>query len=308
MGRVSRFVRVWLVGRVLKRNPLAAVLLALVDLLRRARRGARGIPFSPVRAGGYVGSDFLRRAGYVDPDAPTPAGELDDLGAFARPSFDPDAVAPAVRAFYERTGDYRMTYRVRWGRGFRLGARLVGPVTSRIRQLNLPGGGSGWRPLRGRFVAVDVPGDPREEVRGWVRENVAGEAVFVALYGAHEADGERFVNVAVPLPGGNLSTVLRPRNVDGAGDDGAESSDREDAVEWTTEGGGDPGLFLVTPVGAFRLPVGQRFVVRRADSDATGGNEGLAADAPLSATHEMWVLGATFLRIDYRIERREDRR
>ncbi|GAB3414968.1 hypothetical protein GCM10027435_10550 [Haloparvum alkalitolerans] len=306
MGRVSRFVRGWVVGRLLRRNPLVAALLALVDLLRRARRGARGIPFSPVRAGTYVGSDYLRRAGYVDPDAPTPAGELDDLGAFARPSFDPDAVAPAVRAFYERTGDYRMTYRVRWGRGFRFGARLVGPITSRVRQLNLPGGGSGWRPLRGRFVPVDVPGDPREEVRGWVRENLAGEAVFVALYGAHEADGERFVNVAVPLPGGNLSTVLRPRNVDGTGKAGTDG--REDAVEWTTEGGGDPGLFLVTPVGAFRLPVGQRFVVRRTDAAATDADRGPAADASLTATHEMWVLGATFLRIDYRIERREDRR
>ena len=303
MGRVSRFVRVWLVGRVLKRNPLVAVLLALADLLRRARRGARGVPLSPVRAGTVVGRDFLRRAGYAEPDAPTPAGELDDLGAFARPAFDPDAVAPAVRAFYERTGDYRMTYRVRWGRGFRLGARLAGVLTSRIRQLNLPGGGSGWRPLRGRFVAVDVPGDPREEVRGWVRENVAGEAVFVALYGAHERDGERFVNVAVPLPGGNLSTVLRPRNVGGSG-----AAGREDALEWTTEGGGAPGLFAVTPVGAFRLPVGQRFVVRRAaDADADAA-DGPAADAPLTATHEMWVAGATFLRIDYRIERREDRR
>lgn len=299
MGRVSRFVRVWVVGRLLKRNPLIAVLLTVVGLLRRARRGTRGIPLSPVRAGAFVGGDFLARAGYVEPDEPTPAGELDNLGAFDRPSFDPDAVAPAVREFYERTGDYRMTYRVRWGRGFRLGARLAGRLTSRIEQLNLPGGGSGWRPLRGRFVAVDVPDDPREAVRGWVRENVAGEAVFVALYGAHETDGERFVNIAVPLPGGNLSTVLRPRNV---GEDG-------DAIEWTTEGGGDPGLFVVTRVGAFRLPVGQRFVVRRAtDAENGAGGEGPSADASMTATHEMWVLGATFLRIDYRTERREDRR
>lgn len=285
MGRLSRFVRTWVVGRLLKRNPLFAVLLWLLAWLRRSYRAAKDVPLSPVRARLRVGSDFLHRRGLVARDDPTPAGELDDLAAFDRASFAAAEVDPTVRDFFEHTGGYAFRYRVRWGRGFRLGARLAARVTSRIEQLNLPGTATDWRSLKSEFVPVSVPGDPRSRVRGWVRTDGTGTAVFVALYGTHERDGERFVNVAVPLPGCNLSTVLRPRRY------------ADDGVEWTTDGGGDPGLFLVTPLGPFRLPLSQRFRVWRPDA---GGATGTAA---LHASHEMWVLGVQFLAVEYRISR-----
>ncbi|WP_430504328.1 hypothetical protein [Haloparvum sp. PAK95] len=283
-------------SRLRKRNLGLIALAWLAGLARRSRAAAKDVPLSPVRAGRYVGADFLRRRGLVDREAPAPNGELDDLDEFGSDTFDPEAVRPSVRRFYEETAAYAMDYRVTWSFGFRFGAALAGRFTSRIEQLNLPNWGSGWRPLDSRFVAVDVPGDPRKEVRGWVRTttergDAAGagdgpddadrEAVFVALYGAYEADEERLVNIAVPLPGGNLSTVLRARNVD-------------DGIEWTTEGGGDPGLYLVTPLGPFRLPMSQRFVVWNSSS---------AAEPDLRARHEMAVFGLRFLTVEYRMER-----
>lgn len=229
---------------------------------------------------------------------------MDDMAAYARPAtavgngFDPDQVHAAVRAFYEQTDGWVMAYRVRWHSGFRLGARAATPITSRIEQLNLPGPGERRvRRLRGRFVALRPAADPRESVRAWVRTDPqTDEAVFVALYGSHQRGDERFVNIAAPLPGANLSTVLRLNHL--------PLADRQTTgVSLTTDDQAspldatDPGLYLNTPAGAFALPMRQRFRVWPAD--ALGGPEPLDPRAQLVATHEMWLAGQQFLTVTY---------
>lgn len=288
-----------------------ALVAAPATRLARARRRASEVPLSPLTAGRFVGADWVERAGVgVDEH---PVGEMDDFDALARPGFDPARVDPEVRRFYERTSEYGLRYRVRWERGFRLGAALATRLTSRLEQLNLPAPGErgavdadateredeeddgDWRRLRSRFVAVDPDADPRTEARAWVRTDPdSDEAVFVAVYGTHERDGERFVNIAVPLPGTNLSTVLRVEHDDRPG--GVRLTTRRERGEDPATD--DPGLYLVTPAGAFALPMEQRFRVWPATEDQK-------ADETLRATHEMWLCGRRFLVVDYRIRRRE---
>ncbi len=284
----------------------AAVVAAAVVLLALAlsRRAARGVPLSPLTAGRRVGAEFVERRGI---GADELDGEMDDMDAFARPDFDPDAVHPTVRAFYEETAAFEMRYRARWHRGFRLGAAAAARLTARVGQLGLPGPGEErrWRRLDSRIVGLDPDDDPREGARAWVRTDPdTGEAVFVALYGHHRADGaagsaapdddasdpgERYVNIAVPLPAANLSTVLRLEHLDDAPTDGG--------VRLTTRAPGDPGLYLATPGGAFALPMAQTFRVWPDPDD----------DSRLRATHEMWALGRQFLTVEYEIaERRSD--
>lgn len=281
----------------MRRRALAAVGGLIGTLAGASLVRARGIQFSPVTARGRVGADFVERRGLADPDAPTPRGEMDDLAAFARPGFDPARVHPVVRDFYERTADYRMASRARWHRPFRAGAALAAPLTSYLAQLNLQGPREdGWRWLASEFVALAPERDPRDGARAWIRTTEDGEAVFVALYGSHVSDGERLVNIAAPLPGGNLSTALRIAHLDA----GAETG-----VELTTFGPDDPGLYWVTPPLAFALPLDQRFRVWPAahgwgnapgvPSDPTGG------DAVALATQEMWCLGSKFLTVEYAI-------
>jgi hypothetical protein len=235
---------------------------------------------------------------------------MDDFAVYARDDFDPAAIHPEIRRFYERTAEYEMRYRVRWHRGFRLGAAAASEATSRLEQLNLPGpGDESWRKLESRFADLDPAADPRTDARGWTRTDPeTGAAVFVAAYATHERDGETFNNIAVPLPGGNLSTVLRVQSIgDGsAGDDDAtRGDDAPTGVELTTRAPGDPGLYLRTPAGAFVLPMGQRFRVWPGDAPAAP-DVGRAAD--LVATHEMWVCGRQFLTVEYAIDRRESAR
>ncbi|MFB6131269.1 MAG: hypothetical protein ABEJ28_10660 [Salinigranum sp.] len=283
----------------------------MADALGDAFDRGSTVPFSPLFASGRVGADYLERHGV--PTAGAVDGEMDDLGAYARPGFDPADVHPAVRRFYEHTGEYALTYEVTWHPGFRLGAALVSPLTSRFQQLNLPGtNDAGPRRLASRFVALDPAADLRPGARAWIRTDTeTGEAVFVALYASHERNGTRYVNIAVPLPRSNLSTVLSvnalPTALDGAG-----------LELTTTTDGDDEGLYLVTPLGAVALPLDQTFRVWPADapdapdapatpSDATGdtsqalgGSVRDAGDRPaVVATHEMWVCGRQFLTVRY---------
>ncbi|MFC4550407.1 MULTISPECIES: hypothetical protein [Halorussus] len=303
-----------------RRGWRSAGALALVGLLalalaglRRATARAADVPLSPLTGGWRVGADYPERRGIVTEEAV--AGEMDDVTAFARPGFGPDRLHPEVRDFYEKTADYDLTYAVEWHRPFRFGAALASRLTSRLEQLNLPGPREGAvRELRSRFAAVDPAADPRAGTRAWVRTRPDGRAVFVALYAHHDREGTRYVNIAVPLPGANLSTVLRPELLEFGDPDGA-------GLELTTLGGegdggggdgdGDEGLFLLTPLGALALPLDQRFRVRPAGASETdapadvefaepGAQESdLEAPSGIVATHEMWVFGRRFLTVEY---------
>lgn len=237
---------------------------------------------------------------------------MDDFHAFARPDFDTDRVAPAIRAFYKETSDFEMAYRATWHRPFRTGARLAAPLTTHIQQLNLPApGDSGERKLESRFVPIDPDADPRPGARAWIRiDPDTNDAVFVALYAHHETERERFVNgadhgsassrtterfvnIAAPLPGGNLSTVLHLESF-------ATDSARGDGLRLTTRAPGDSGLYLVRNGAGFWLPMEQTFTVWPADATAAPDAPG---DGSVVATHKMWLLGGKFLTVTYGIRR-----
>ncbi|WP_323674565.1 hypothetical protein [Halorubellus sp. PRR65] len=297
--------------------------LAALGRGRVASAGVDDVPLARVRSRGRVGATFHERSGLAGDRV---VGEMDDLDAFAREDLDTSRVAPAVRRFYERTSEYRMTVAAAWHRPFRTGAALAAPVTTAVEQLNLPGprDSDRVRVVENDLYALDRDAaaaagvvDPREDARFWVRTDVdTGEAVFVALYGSHVHDDRRYVNIAVPLPGGTLSTVLELRAL--------PLADRDDTgVDLRTRTPGHPGLFWSTASADYQLPVQQRFRVWPADAepgveagDAPGVDVASALPADrgfddwrtdaVVATHEMWLSDRRFLTVRYGAARRGD--
>ncbi len=254
------------------------------------------IPFSSLASRWRIGDDYVERTGIEAENGSSPRGQVDDFSTYGRRGFNAESVHPAVRTFYERTDEYTLSYRVHWHRGFRLGARIATLFTGSIEQLNLPSPGAP-KTANSRIVDIDDEADGRNDVRAWVRtDSETGSAVFVAAYATHERADETYMNVSLPLPGSNLTGILRI--------DALDSSEHDSAVRLTSKRrspDGQSGLYLVTPFVPIRLPMHEEFHVWPARDTTPATGNMATVETTLIAQHEMWLFGRQFLTIDYAI-------
>jgi hypothetical protein len=237
-------------------NALGFVLPAtLAWMLVRPPALARppGTPFSRLQSRGRVGPDFFQRVGVVPSLPRAPRGLVDDFADYRRGDFDPGAVHPAVRAFYEETALHALLVRPDWRPGFRLGARLYKLVSSRVGQMNLPltAEGSGDA-IDSAILPIDSAADGRRNVRAWVRTySRSGQAVYVAAYANHSLGAQTYMNIAFPLPGGSVTSVLRIAALGDAPGTGG--------VLLTTLAAsprlGDEGVYFANRLVPIRLPI-----------------------------------------------------
>lgn len=262
-----------------------------------------GIPFSRLRSGGRIGPDFLARRGLLVERSPRPRGLADDLGVYRYARLAPERLAPVLRDFYERTEDFELLVRPRWRPGFRTAAWFYKCFSAYMGQMNFPRG-SDERKMDSRIQAVDDARDGRVNVRAWTRcYEATGRPLYVATYAHHRQGGETFMNIAFPLPGGNLTSILRLEELPDAGLllTTLPRSGRTDAV-------GDEGVYYATPLLPIRLPMNESILVRSAAAPgqaplATELGRALGAERPadLLARHDMWLFGIPFLSLDYYI-------
>lgn len=264
--------------------------MAGLALARLGPERRPGIPFSRLRGGRFVGRWYFRSLGLVDEGAPPPAGLVDTLDVFARDGVDglhplrTAEVHPLVRRFYEETGRFRVDVTAEW----RFPASWVAPLwrglARSLGQLELPTDPVGDRGMDGELLALRDAPDGRTDVRGWVRlHRGTDRPVFVAAYSHHRHEGVGYANIAMPLPGGNLASILR---VDPGTLGGLVYTTRR-----TRGFAGDEGIFYVSRLGALRLPMHETLVVGPA-----AGREG-----ELAAHHEIHVLGRVALRLHYHL-------
>ena len=278
-------------------NALGFVGLGLLGLRWNhpaSRANPAGLVFSRLGSRGRTGPRFFERL--AAPDGRRPTGLVDDFSEYARPDFDPLRLDPEVRRFYEHTADYRLWVVANWQPGFRLGGRLWGWLARRMQQLVLPSDTHSQRHgVKGAIVAVDDRADGRERVRGWIRTDLlTGTPLYVAAYSSHVLRGERYMNIAFPLPFSNMTSILR---LDHDTPEGTGLSLTSLARERAP--GGDQGVYLARPGLVLRLPLNETIRVWRPEQ----------RDDPavvLRARHAMWLLGRKYLVLDYFIERLDE--
>ena len=143
----------------------------------------------------YVGTDYVRalaavlEGAYVR-DAPD-AGILASLDALAGPDFDPAAVDPAVRRFYEHTSRYQLDIVPEWRPWVRPGYLLYRTVVARpLGQANVPMNQRDvLRGVHSRIDTIDVDGDGVPEVRGWIRSFADDDApIYTGIYTTYRDD------------------------------------------------------------------------------------------------------------------------
>ncbi len=217
-----------------------------------------GVPVSHLTGGWSIGEDFLERRGLTG-DA-TVSGMIDDVGAYQSDTFDSSAVSSSVRQFFERSGEYELAVSPDWETPWRQLAILYHPIATRIGQLSVPlVSATGELALSGRVVAVN-DGDSQTGDRAWIRSNVgratgADRMTYVGIYDRHVSTGRSYLRVTFPLPGSNLTGMLRVKN-GGADDEALVLSSFPEAGNCD-----DAGLYLVVGGFAVRLPLNETLLV-----------------------------------------------
>ena len=262
-------------------------LLAWTQLRPQQHIRETRFPMSGVRGQRVIGRSFLDRNGLIDHGAGTVLGLVDDFEVFRGGEFDPSLVHPRLQDFYERTINYELVASTRWLRGFAALSGVYKRIVERLEQLNLPLNGEGVAQRMGSaIVPVDSRRDGRDRVRAWVRwDEDNGKAIFIALYSHHRDHNIGYMNIALPLPFGNMAGILKPSNDHG---DGLVLTSKPQG-----QSVGDEGVYFVLQGFPLRLPLNETFHVR---PDAEGS---------LRATHRMWMFGVPFLQIEYVIFSKE---
>ncbi len=241
----------------------------------------------------YVGTGYVRALATVLGGTYTPAvadiGIVASLDALAGPSFDPGAVDPLVREFYEHTTRFKLDIVPQWRLWVRPGYLLYRTLVARpLGQANVPM--SQREAQRGVDSRIDtITGLPDEvTIRGWIRSaHDTGAPIYVGIYTTYRRAGHGYVSVGFPLPQASFTATLAPSARPGGGLvlDSRSSLDQ-------------PGHYLtyIDPGSAELTTFGVRGFAERLDV--------YVADGELRAEHAFWVFGFPFLVLHYRMHRK----
>jgi hypothetical protein len=264
----------------------------------KTRAAPTGIPFSRLSAGRYAGPDYFTRVSALSLLKAQPLGLVDQFSVFRRADFDTDRVDPTVKSFYEHTFRYRLVVRPHWQPGFRIGGRVAHLLGGLVGQLRLPVAAEDLETnVESCLLPIDDASDGRTGVCGWIRTyGGTNQAMYVAAYAAHSRLANTYMNIAFPLPGGNLSSILHLAV--------STSGERAGGVVLSTlsnaQAGGDQGVYYANQVIPVRLPINEVITVWPAKSQIGGAANDNKLPV-LLAKHEMWIFGVNFLNLDYEI-------
>ena len=264
--------------------------------LLRERAVAEELPFvvpleSRTR---YVGTDYVKAlagvlGGAYQRDA-ADAGIVASLDELEGPDFDPTAVHPAVREFYEHTTRFRLDIVPEWRQWVRPGYLLYRTFVARpLGQANVPmNQREALRGVHSRIDTIDRDGDGVADVRGWIRSFAAtGAPIYVGIYTTYRHEGRGYVSVGFPLPQASFTATLVPKARPGGG---LTLTSRSELPH--------PGHYL-----AYIDATTRDLTVLAVRGFAEELHVYVDGDQ-VRAEHSFWVFGLPFLILHYRIHRR----
>jgi hypothetical protein len=254
------------------------------------------IPFSRAAARLRVGPQWLERIGWADPDL-QPAGLLDSIDNFASPVFDASTVDPDVRDFYESTAQYDLRMRAAKRLWIIIPMFFYGLACRMIGQSEFPRASA---KLTNRFVAIKPGADRagRLGTRAWVRTHGPDNrrVLYSVIVAWHPVYKYKYMHTAVPMPGGNIASVMLMSTIAGGG---MRHETRE--VDGTRS---PAGVYFSTRFGAVPLPLSERIDVWPTHSpEAPKELREFAGEAQVAAKHTFKLFGATIMTLDYAFKR-----
>jgi hypothetical protein len=244
----------------------------------------------------YVGADYVRAladviGGAYVADA-SDVGIVASLDDLAGPDFDPGAVAPEVREFYEHTTRFTLDIVPEWRLWVRPGYLLYRTVVARpLGQANVPmNQRDALRGMRSRIDTITVGQDPDIAIRGWIRSFAdTDEPIYVGIYTTYRHGDRGYVSVGFPLPQANFTATLVPSARPGGGLTLSSRSDLDQAGHYLT---------FIDPETRQLTALAVHGFAEQLDVHVDDGE--------VRAEHAFWVFGFPFLVLRYRIRRKAE--
>lgn len=271
-------------------------LLALAWAQPVSRAAAPGIPMSRLRARRlFIGRDWFHRQGLAGQGEVL--GMVDTLEDLTAPAMAMDRVHPAIRAFYEHTSQHQLLVRATWHAPFRTLGRLYVSLARHVGQLVLPLESNGLQQVTCALSPFTSTIDGRLGTRAYVRTYSDGDRpMYVAAYTVHAHAGIGYMNIALPMLGGNLTSTLRMHVLD-------DGSPKLGVILTSQRGGdcsGDVGIWFANRLCPIRLPISERLEMWTPDMPSVPAT---LRDAPTGACavarHQLYVAGRRLLTMDY---------
>jgi hypothetical protein len=268
---------------------------AQVSLLAERVR-AEDLPFVvPLEARTrYVGTGYVRElagvlGGRYVAAAPD-VGIVASVDELAGPEFDPAAIDPRVREFYEHTTRFTLDIEPEWRLWVRPGYLLYRTLVARpLGQANVPmNQRETQRGIRSRIDTITRPGSDAVMVRGWIRSFTdTDEPIYVGIYTTYRHGDRGYVSVGFPLPQASFTATLLPRARPGGG-----------LVLTSRSGDDQPGHYLayIDPATRDLTVLAVRGFAEQLDVYVRDGEP--------RAEHAFAVFGLPFLVLHYRMCRK----
>lgn len=269
-------------------------------VMPQAKGNPHHIPLSRLSGGLRIGATFFASRDLLDAHRSDINGLVDDLSTYANEDCRVAELSPRIVHFYEDTADHQLYVYPQWAESFKYPARFYKWFARRVNQMNLPlEPESEETVISSQIVPLKDRMDGRDRVRGWVRTyGETDEVVYVAAYASHDYDHIRYMNIAFPLPFGNITSILKLKTFD--------------ENNWTNlslysinspDDVGDQGVYFVTRWLTVRLPFNEIIDVYPTPPDDLPADIPFQEEARLYARHRMWVFGYPFLTLYYMIWR-----
>jgi len=171
----------------------------------------------PLGERGRIGTGIYERIARdenLEIRVPPGAGLIPDFKALQGPAFDPEAIHPAIRHFYEHAAAYRLEV---WTEVALLGRfflwLLVEFISRRMDQLNFPISSlEVAKGMSSEVVQLVEPASGRIVYTGWLRRlKSSGHVIYAGLYSTVQVPGEPNPCVKVTFPcDGSANVYLAP--------------------------------------------------------------------------------------------------
>jgi hypothetical protein len=222
---------------------------------------------------------------------PPHAGLLEHFNSLRGPTFNPDAVHPDIRHFYEHAADYQLDV---WSEVSLLGKfflwLLVEFISRRMDQLNFPISSlEVAKGMTSEVVQLVEPASGRNVITGWLRRlKSSGRVIYAGLYSATQLPGEPGPCVKVTFPcRGSANVYLTPI----AHEDGSFG------LESNGSAFGRTGFYRMIDGGP------DHYIVRHIRTLRELFHVYVDAESVLRTDHTVFFLGLSIIRLHYKMTR-----